>query len=81
MDNTPDAKRIAAELISAAWQDAAEQGVEPDLFASTALSASLAFLVKTHGRDGAVRVAERLVDAVRAGKFDYERTPPDAEPH
>ncbi len=65
-----EAKRVAAQLISDAWQDAADQGVSSEVFASTALSAALASLVRTHGREAAARMAERFAETVRGGKFD-----------
>jgi len=65
-----EAKRTAVQLISEAWQDAADQGVSSDVFASTALSAALASLVKTHGREAAARMADRFAEIVRSGKFD-----------
>jgi len=64
-----EATRVAAQLISDAWQDAADRGVSSELFASTALSAALASLVKTHGGEAAARMAERFAETVRAGKF------------
>lgn len=64
-----EAKRIAAHLISDAWQDAANQDASSEVFASTALSAALASLVKTHGREAAARMAERFAESVRSGKF------------
>ena len=68
IDDT-EAKRLSANLISDAWQDAADQGVSSELFASMTLSAALASLVKTHGREPAARMAERFAETVRAGKF------------
>jgi len=63
-------KQIAVQVIADAWKKAAEQGVSPDLIASTALSAALSSLVKMHGREAAARMADRFAETVRAGKFD-----------
>ncbi len=66
-----EGKEIAAKLISGAWQDATSQGVPTDVIASTALTAALASLVQTHGRDSAVTIANRVIEAVSAGRFDH----------
>lgn len=66
-----DAKQTAAQLISDAWQRAVEQGISSDLIASTALTAALSSLVAAHGRDATLRMADRLLEAVRAGRFDH----------
>jgi len=63
---------LAAQLISAAWREAVEKGVANELIASTALSAAVASLVKTHDREAAARMVERLAESIRSGKFDYE---------
>jgi hypothetical protein len=75
-----DPKEIAARLMSEAWSEAVAQGVDSELVASTALTAALASLVQSHGREGAVRIAERLIDAVRSGRFD-RHTPSDDALH
>jgi sugar-specific transcriptional regulator TrmB len=68
----PDEKQaLAAEIISKSWQDALDQGVEVELVASTALSASLSALVKTAGKDATVRIIKRLIGAVEDGRFDH----------
>lgn len=66
-----EAKQMAAKAISDAWQDATSQGVPAEVVASTALTAALASLVQTHGRDGATNIANRLIEAVNAGRFDH----------
>ncbi|VAX06623.1 hypothetical protein MNBD_ALPHA03-126 [hydrothermal vent metagenome] len=58
-------------MISKSWQDALDQGIEPELIASTALSASLSALVKTTGKDATIRILKRLKGAVEDGRFDH----------
>ncbi|HFC04157.1 MAG TPA: hypothetical protein ENJ55_00510 [Rhizobiales bacterium] len=70
MDNQEKQKR-AAELISKSWQEALDQGIEPELIASTALSASLSSLVKTTGKEATIRIVKRLIGAVEDGRFDH----------
>jgi hypothetical protein len=77
IDSHPDPdednpKRVAAQLISGAWREAVAKGVANELIASTALSAAVASLVKTHDLEAAARMLERLAEAIRSGKFDYE---------
>jgi len=70
MDNQEKQKR-AAQLIAKSWQDALDQGIESELIASTALSASLSALVKTTGKDATIRIIKRLMGAVEDGRFDH----------
>ncbi len=70
MDNQEQQKR-AAEIIAKSWQDALDQGIDPSLVASTALSASLSSLVKTSGKEATIRIIKRLMGAVEGGRFDH----------
>jgi hypothetical protein len=67
-------KRTAAKFFSITWEQAIAEGIEPDVIAATALSAALASLVKTQGREAAARTAERLAEAARMGKFDIQHS-------
>ena len=71
MSTNQEKQKQAAELISKSWQDALDQGIEPELIASTALSASLSALVKTTGKDATIRILKRLKGAVEDGRFDH----------
>ncbi len=71
MSTDQEKQKRAAELISKSWQDALDQGIEPELIASTALSASLSSLVKTTGKEATIRIIKRLMGAVKDGRFDH----------
>lgn len=70
MDNQEKQKQ-AAELIAKSWQEALEKGIDQELIASTALSASLSALVKSTGKDATIRILKRLIGAVEDGRFDH----------
>ncbi len=71
MSTDQEKQKRAAQIISKSWQDALDQGIETELIASTALSASLSALVKTTGKDATIRIMKRLMDAVKDGRFDH----------
>lgn len=75
VSDTDKMRRLAADTISEAWNDALSQGVQPDLLASTALSVALSTLVRLHGHDTAARMIDRFADAIREGKFDHMAHP------
>ena len=60
---------IAAELISTAYQQCLDKGIDPQLVASTALTAALSQLVKTTDQQTATRITKRLLGAIEDGKF------------
>jgi len=71
MSTDQEKQKRAAQIISKSWQDALDQGIEPELIASTALSASLSALVETTGKDATIRILKRLKGAVEDGRFDH----------
>lgn len=58
-----------AEIISTAFQNCLDKGIDPQLIASTALTASLSQLVKTTDKQTAIRITKRLIGAIEDGKF------------
>lgn len=64
-------QKQAAELISKSWQEALDKGIDQELIASTALSASLSALVKTTDKEATIRILKRLIGAVEDGRFDH----------
>lgn len=71
MGDNQDKQKLAAEIISTSWQEALDQGIETELIASTALSASISALVKTVGEDATIRIAKRLIGAIEDGRFGH----------
>jgi len=64
-------QKLAATIISEGWQNALDQGIETELVASTALSAAIASLTKTAGKEATIRIMKRLIGAVEDGRFDH----------
>ena len=60
---------LAAEIISKSWQDCLDKNIDPQLIASTALTAALSQLVKTTDQQTAIRITKRLIGAIEDGKF------------
>jgi len=71
MSSNQEKQKQVAQIISKSWQDALDQGIESELIASTALSASLSALVDTTGKEATIRIMKRLMDAVEDGRFDH----------
>ncbi len=71
MSTDQEKQKQAAELISKSWQEALDQGIETELIASTALSASLSALVDTTGKEATIRIIRQLMKAVEDGRFDH----------
>ena len=69
MTDSTATKLLAAEIFSTAWREASDKGIPNEMIASTALSASLASLVKIHGQEVAANMVERFAKAVRDGRF------------
>ena len=59
----------AAEIVSQSWEQAFEKDLDPQLIASTNLTAAFSHLVKITDRDTAIRIAKRLIVAIQDGKF------------
>lgn len=64
-----DQKALALDLLLHAWDDALQQGVEPDMLASTAVFAALADMVDIHGEAAVAAFCAELPARVRAGEF------------
>lgn len=71
MASNREHQKLAATIISKAWQEALDQGIETELLASTTLSASIAGLVKSTDKDATIRIMKRLIGAVEDGRFDH----------
>ncbi len=62
-------KREAFVRISAAWQEALGNGIEPEVLAHVALFAAFGDLVATYGESAVADFAERLSTRIAAGEF------------
>lgn len=76
--HTPDAheveaRQIALEFIAAAWNDAEDEGLEPDALAHASLFAAITTLVNTYGEEAAASLIGTLPDRIRAGEYNLDR--------
>jgi len=71
MSTDQEKQKLAAAIIAKSWHKALDQGIETELIASTAFSASISALVKTAGKDATIRIIKRLIGAIEDGRFDH----------
>lgn len=66
-------QQTAVETIEAAWRDALDQGIEPDLLINTSLFAAMSQIVLHKGEDAAVQFCKGLPDRINGGEFTLYR--------
>lgn len=65
-----DARRAEAlELLLDAWEAALEDGIEPEILASSAIFVALTDMIENHGEEFVAQMAEGLPARIRAGEF------------
>jgi hypothetical protein len=62
-------KNQALRHIHAAWDEALEEGVEPEVLAHVALFTALSDLVRTYGETAVAGYAARLAERITTGDF------------
>jgi hypothetical protein len=62
-------KHEAFVRLSAAWEEALGDGIEPEVMAHVALFAALGDLVATYGEPAVAEFAKRLPERIAAGEF------------
>lgn len=67
-------KAEALAYILEAWDEALNDGLEPESVAHAALFAALSDLVTTYGEDAVAQMTEGLVTRIQSGEFSLERT-------
>jgi len=70
---TVDQKRNALRLIAQAFEEAADDGVDPDCMTQAALFFALKELVLAYGDEPVARFAEGLPRRIREGEFTVLR--------
>jgi len=65
-------KRLALAHLQEAWTEAANDGIDGDCLAQTALFLALAELISTYGEEAASRYAENLGTRIRNGEFSVK---------
>ena len=66
-------KQAALSLIFEAWDEAASEGIESDVFVHTALFVVLSELVEAYGETAVAEFAARLPTRIQNGEFSVER--------
>lgn len=66
-------QQTAIETIEAAWRDALDQGIEPDLLINTSLFAAMSQIVEQRGEDSAVKFCKSLPARIQNGEFTLYR--------
>ncbi|PLX36290.1 MAG: hypothetical protein C0606_16490 [Hyphomicrobiales bacterium] len=66
-------KQAALDLIFDAWNEAASEGIESDVFVHTALFVVLSELVEVYGETAVSEFAARLPDRIQSGEFSVKR--------
>ncbi|MDX2235588.1 MAG: hypothetical protein NW200_13910 [Hyphomonadaceae bacterium] len=62
-------KRLALDLILAAWDQGLARGVAPELMASTAIFAAFTDMVDLYGPEAVAQFCADLPARIRAGEF------------
>ncbi|MEZ5995052.1 MAG: hypothetical protein R3C25_04805 [Hyphomonadaceae bacterium] len=69
MQDDPERKGRALELILDAWENALAEGASPEVIASVAIYAALADMVDRYGADAVAEFCESLPERTRRGEF------------
>ncbi len=69
MEDDPDKKGRALQLILDAWDRALAEGAEPEIIASVAIYAALADMVDRYGADAVAEFCATLPERTRKGEF------------
>lgn len=70
-----EAKSRALEILLDAWDQALEEGIDPENIASAAIFAALTDLIENHGEEFVAQMVEGLPGRVRAGDFTLTDDP------
>lgn len=69
MEDDPDKKGRALQLILDAWDRALAEGAEPEIIASVAIYAALADMVDRYGQEAVAEFCATLPERARKGEF------------
>lgn len=66
-------KRAALAYLSAAWDEAVAEGIDPEILAHAALFAALSDLITTYGEEAVAELVGTLGERVRRSEFTLDR--------
>ena len=70
---TAEKKKLALAFLSEAWDEAAAEGVDPEILAHAALFTALSELIETYGEEPVANLAASLPGRIRAFEFSLSR--------
>jgi hypothetical protein len=73
-DREREARQLALEYIAEAWNDAEDEGVEPNALAHASLFAAITSLVGAFGEEAVADLVASLPDRIRAGEYNLTRS-------
>lgn len=68
-------KSRALEILLDAWDQALDEGIDPENIASAAVFAALTDLIENHGEEFVAQMVEGLPGRIRAGDFSLTDDP------
>ena len=57
-----------------AWEEAVNDGLDPDCIATAAIFAAFSDMISCYGEEPVAKLAERLPERIRAGEFTVAQT-------
>lgn len=66
-------KKAALLYILDAWEDAIQEGIEPEMLANAALFAALSDLIAVYGEDAVAQMTKGLERRINEGEFTLNR--------
>ena len=71
--NETEQRQIALDLLLEAWNNAIEQGVDPETISKTAIFTGLSDMVNSYGEGAVADMTEELPQRIRQGDFTVRR--------
>ncbi len=73
-DRGDDQSQAALRYILDAWEDALQDGIEPEMLANASLSAVLTDLIDVYGENAVAKMTSGLTRRIHHGAFTLRRT-------
>lgn len=73
-DRGGDESQAALRYILEAWEDALQDGIEPEMLANASLFAALTDLVDVYGENAVAKMTSGLQRRIHHGEFTLRRT-------
>lgn len=73
-DRGEDRSQAALRYILEAWEDALQDGIEPEMLANASLFAALTDLIDVYGESAVAKMTSGLTRRIHHGEFTLRRT-------